>query len=63
VNLLHGLPLLRRPPDARHLAPPLQDFQGVRGRFKVGCFKLRRCGHTVTWNFLSREMLMPKVFN
>ena len=41
-----------------------RDFQGVRGRFKEGCLdRLRRCGHTVTWNFLSREMLMPKVFS
>jgi hypothetical protein len=45
VHLLHDLPLLPRPPHAPRLAPPLQDFQGVRGRFKEGCLdRLRRCG-------------------
>ena len=28
---------LPRPPPAPRLAPPLQDFQGVRGQFKEGC--------------------------
>ena len=46
VHLLHDLPLLPRPPRAPRLAPPIQDFQGVRARFKEGCLdRLRRCGH------------------
>jgi len=46
VHLLHDLPILPPPPPPPLLAPPLQDFQEVRGRFKEGCLnRLRRSGH------------------